>query len=1215
MKNIIKRASAVLFAAVMSVNLMFGSVYSANEAVPAYNEQVRTENNMVIEGNDSFGSMVAAEFQAAQDTQTANNGQNIISVEMTGNIATVEYSAVVDCEIIVGIYDEAGTTMLASGNAAVSQGNNTVNVTVNTDQMPQYYYLKAFLVDKFTMRPVCPVYTNPLYTKDMQEFLAKTTDDFDQEKVYNLDDNKSNNFAVFKDGVEILDIEPTKVEDGVAYFDAVTDQIKGLQKDSIVAYTYNGQLYVNAVALKKTYEENNTSRIFFLNNETAKLEDVFDYVKIDGEADLEKTTVTETENGDDSVKYLGMKVGGESDQSSPEAGFVTDAGEGSANVTFEFGVDKGYQTENEGLSGECSAKISLSFGVSAKLYVTLQEQYVELTMDITSVVNAGFKGKVHGEISLGQYLSIPVCPGVNVGLEPAFIVEAELTGSITIETKSKTGFRCDGQSITDLSTAPESTIDTELQGKFYIGFSLKPKISLLSECLVVASASAQIGVEITISPDLSEASPFVEHDCRSCLAGTLCGVIEVGFELKFFNSDNFKFEIKLFESKTPEFDFHYSDIDGLAWGKCPNKRYATEVHARDSLKNELINAVVYIDGQEYAYAECKDGVFLTSGNHKFKAECYGFVDALRTINVEASALEKNIVELTCYHTGEAAGVCNMSFKGSQSSCIINNGDLYVWGVNGYGQLGNGTASNYDALYPTKIMSDVSYVDVGGSHSACITADGELFTWGYNYRGQLGDGTYVNSKVPVKIMSGVGSVCVRGNSSACVTAEGDLYTWGQNNYGMLGDGTRVNRPLPQKIMEGVDSVSFGNLFGACVTITGDLYTWGCNLWGQLGDGTTTSRNDPQIIMSDVVAVSLGYAHGACITSDGDLYTWGANESGQLGDGTTENSSVPKLIMTNVESVSLGGYHSGCITKDGSVYVWGRNGFGQVGDGTTQNSLVPKKVMDNAASLSLGGNHSGCITNDNELYTWGYNSDGQLGNGTKNNSSVPTKISITVGDAAVSLDAVPSFESDGSVPNDGVYTFTGLLPNEIYNVYSMDRRNCNDPFGWENLLYIDQMISDSSGVLSVKVSTKRENVSPQVFVKAMNGGVIKNAQISVIATSGDSASMSWNAVEGADHYTVYSIKNGVFVKECDTSELSYSAANLVDGKKYGFIVQSWVNGEYSVLDNSDAVFVTIKKEKTINDYILIVNSIPKDRTILTVEELEAIQKVLDHDFGKE
>ena len=365
----------------------------------------------------------------------------------------------------------------------------------------------------------------------------------------------------------------------------------------------------------------------------------------------------------------------------------------------------------------------------------------------------------------------------------------------------------------------------------------------------------------------------------------------------------------------------------------------------------------------------------------------------------------------------------VSLGGVHSAAITTDGDLYTWGYNDYGQLGDGTTKIKST--PVKIMNDVASVSLGGVHSAAITTDGDLYTWGYNDYGQLGDGTTKIKSTPIKIMNDVASVSLGGAHSAAITTDGDLYTWGCNNSGILGDGTTESKSTPVKIMSDVASVSLGEAHSAAITTDGDLYTWGYNGDGQLGDGTTENKSTPVKIMSDVASVSLGRFHSAAITTDGDLYTWGYNVYGQLGDGTTESkSTTPVKIMSDVASVSLGDFHSAAITTDGDLYTWGYNSDGQLGDGTTESkSTTPVKIMSDVASVSLGDFHSAAITTDGDLYTWGYNSDGQLGDGTTVNKYTPIKImdNIYVPGANQNVSDVIELGvdiSDVSVPNNAI-----------------------------------------------------------------------------------------------------------------------------------------------------------------------------------------------------
>lgn len=233
--------------------------------------------------------------------------------------------------------------------------------------------------------------------------------------------------------------------------------------------------------------------------------------------------------------------------------------------------------------------------------------------------------------------------------------------------------------------------------------------------------------------------------------------------------------------------------------------------------------------------------------------------------------------------------------------------------------------------------------LGGNHSGAITEDGSLYMWGNNYYGQLGDGTIVDRQIPVKILDHVVSFSLGWDHSGAITEDGCLYMWGNNKNGKLGDGTTIDRSKPVKVLEHVVSISLGGTHSGAITEDGDLYMWGCNSSGRLGNGTTKDNYVPIKIMENVISVSLGYYHSGAVTENGELYMWGNNETGQLGDGTTIDTNVPVNVLENIISVSLGGNHSGAIGKNGHLYMWGCNVVGQLGDKTTEDKNLPLDIV--------------------------------------------------------------------------------------------------------------------------------------------------------------------------------------------------------------------------------------------------------------------------------
>lgn len=143
---------------------------------------------------------------------------------------------------------------------------------------------------------------------------------------------------------------------------------------------------------------------------------------------------------------------------------------------------------------------------------------------------------------------------------------------------------------------------------------------------------------------------------------------------------------------------------------------------------------------------------------------------------------------------------------SHSAAITNDGSLYIWGDNGYGQLGIGKNENnsleYNVLNPIKIMDDIKSVKLVGNCSSAISQDGSLYMWGYNYNEWLGDIYTLYKITPIKITSNVKCAEFGSDNVAIVSSDNSLYIFGNNGYGTIGNGTTENSSTPIKIMDNV-----------------------------------------------------------------------------------------------------------------------------------------------------------------------------------------------------------------------------------------------------------------------------------------------------------------------------------------------------------------------------------------------------------------------------
>jgi alpha-tubulin suppressor-like RCC1 family protein len=274
--------------------------------------------------------------------------------------------------------------------------------------------------------------------------------------------------------------------------------------------------------------------------------------------------------------------------------------------------------------------------------------------------------------------------------------------------------------------------------------------------------------------------------------------------------------------------------------------------------------------------------------------------------------------------------------GNHSLGVTDTGIAYAWGYNNQGQLGDGTQF-FDRSSPVTVIGGITNwasVSAGSGHSLGVTATGIAYAWGLNGYGQLGDGTTTNRSSPVTVtgfISNWAQVSGGQRHSLGVTATGIAYAWGLNTYGQLGNGGSgfygYNAPLT--VVGGITdwaSVSAGDRHSLGVTVTGVAYAWGDNFRGQLGDGTSTQRSSPVTVIggiTDWASVSGGGYHSLGVTDAGIAYAWGNNNNGQLGNDTTfpDRSSPVTVIggITDWAQVAAGRSHSLAIAADAKTFT--------------------------------------------------------------------------------------------------------------------------------------------------------------------------------------------------------------------------------------------------------------------------------------------------------
>jgi len=307
--------------------------------------------------------------------------------------------------------------------------------------------------------------------------------------------------------------------------------------------------------------------------------------------------------------------------------------------------------------------------------------------------------------------------------------------------------------------------------------------------------------------------------------------------------------------------------------------------------------------------------------------------------------------------------------------LKSDGTVWSWGQNAFGMLGDGTTNDSALPVQTGLASTPPLTGVtklGGRpyFTLAVKADGSIWAWGMNRYGQMGNGTVnpltgpqvtvpvlVSNSAPGGSINGPLQVTCGYQFGAALTTNGTVWTWGSGSHGELGNGTIGSSYLPTRVpgLTNITAISSGWFHILALKADGTVWAWGNNNHGELGDGTGFDRsNAVQVLnLSNIVMVSGGDAHSSALAADGTVWKWGLNDVGELGNGATNAlaNPLPARVLvdkfgsgfSNVVMISARDYHNIALKADGSVWMWGANDQGQCGVGTTNSVYLPSPVV--------------------------------------------------------------------------------------------------------------------------------------------------------------------------------------------------------------------------------------------------------------------------------
>jgi alpha-tubulin suppressor-like RCC1 family protein len=301
--------------------------------------------------------------------------------------------------------------------------------------------------------------------------------------------------------------------------------------------------------------------------------------------------------------------------------------------------------------------------------------------------------------------------------------------------------------------------------------------------------------------------------------------------------------------------------------------------------------------------------------------------------------------------------------------------------------GNGSGHGQESVHVLAIAT-------GAEHSLALSDAGEVWSWGRNSEGQLGDGTTTDRWTPQRIggLPVIRAIAAGSDLSLAIDVDGGVWRWGRISHDQLG---AVSEPSAGGILvvpealpspQSVEAIAAGGTLGPqgvghslAVDADGRVWSWGYNIRGQLGQGDTGSRHEPGLIggLTQIVGVAAGGFSSLALTEDGSLWAWGSNAAGQLGDGTFDRRRVPTpvTIARGLVNVDAGGdadrVHVLALNQDGTVWAWGANDQGQLGDpgGADRPRAQVVAGVPPAVDVAAGDGFSLALDTSRRVWHWG------------------------------------------------------------------------------------------------------------------------------------------------------------------------------------------------------------------------------------------------------
>lgn len=577
-------------------------------------EETVSVGRIDVAGQDDMGRLFT---NAIEQQESGNSGPEdeelyrIRNVAVEDSSVTAEYTAAADCYLRIEILHETEETLLASETVQAAADQQQLTLTIGlldpeNENHPDYFILRAYLEEQEPeQEPVVrDSFETFAYTGKWQDFYSKTADDFDADRVVNLDEDKNSNFAVYNDDVVIckrqgngnmlLVNDPAQQRYVIANPDT---ELLALTAGDILVLQYNDS---DSIITRVQSSAVGNGTVTVIGNNDLTPDDVFSYAKIEMAADQASAEIDDSVLPD-CVVYEGIvtKKNTSSSACASEAAVLAGGDPVTADYekSFRFKIGKSTESSDEESSdtGYISAQGSLNLILEQthKFSVTYYRDNYFKELKLEYELNTVLQGEASAAAELnvplaaftyklGKLGKVDLSPYLNLSIEGKAVFDAvRITSSIGVSVQNN---KLNMESGNDLSFG-----NTKLEVDVFAGFKINPTCKMLDFFKI--GIEGKLGAEVTAEKAIFSPTSNDEerHTCRNCISGTASASGQLTGSVSFMNAcleGSKKYSYKLY-------DWYYSgDHKELGFGECPYREYRCTIRVRDEDGQPVSGAVI-----------------------------------------------------------------------------------------------------------------------------------------------------------------------------------------------------------------------------------------------------------------------------------------------------------------------------------------------------------------------------------------------------------------------------------------------------------------------------------------------------------------------------------------------------------------------------------------------------------------------------------------------